>query len=252
MMPLADNPVFQRELRRRFRGPSFLLGWVLGYSIFFSLLVGGTAIGLYFYYKSGNSPTSGTTQVGQYLIMVMFLFQRWFFFFTVPGFAAVAITSEKEKKTLHMTLLTAMTPADIMLGKLVGLFLFVVTLIISSIPITMMTFEFGNVTFWMFIKYYGGLLLGVLYYAGCGIGASGMCEKTVSSVLVTYALLTGFFVASFIVPFFLNIANTINSTPFLQSLTEIYPWIILAIKVVAGLGLLWFGYHKLQTYELVG
>lgn len=151
-----------------------------------------------------------------------------------------------------MTLITALTPTDILFGKLAGLFLFITALIVSSIPITMMTFEFGNVSWWMFIKAYGGLFLGVLYYAGCGIGASGMCDKTISSVLVTYALIAVLYFASSIIPFFLGIAYTVYQNQNFHFWIEIYPWIILAIKVVAGLGLLWFGYHKLQTYELVG
>lgn len=256
-MPLPDNPIFQRELHRRFRGPRFLLGWVLGYSLFLALVVAAGALGLYFFKRfstqSGVGPFgSGNAPIGQYLSATLFFFQRWFFFFTVPGLAAAAITTEKEKKTLHMMIITSMTPTDIMLGKLASLFLFIGILIISSIPITMLTFQFGSVSWIQLLGSYGALLLGVMYYVGCGIGASGMCQKTSSATMVTYGLIAALYFASNIIPTFIGIAYAISQSQNIQFWMKVYPWFVLTTKVIAGVSLLYFGWYKVKNFELVG
>jgi len=257
MMSLSENPVFLRENRRRFRGARFLLGWILGYSVFLGTIIAVAALGLFFFKRfSGQSTTSffgsSSNKLGHFLILTLFWFQGWIFFFTVPGMAAASITTEKEKKTLHMTLISQLTPTDIMLGKLLSLFLFVGVLIISSIPITTMAFQFGGASWSDFFGGYLALILGVLYYTGCGIGASGMCEKTSSATMITYALIAALYFASSIIPMFFSFITMLSQSPNVRLWLKIYPWVVLSIKVIAGLALLAFGWHKVKTYELVG
>ena len=256
-MSLRDNPVYQRENRRRFRSAQFLLGWVLGYSLFLGTIITVAALGMFFFKKfSGQSPGfpfgGSNNKLGHYLLMTLFWFQQWIFFFTVPGMSAASIKTEREKKTLHMTLISQLTPTDIMLGKLVSLFLFVGVLIISSIPITALAFQFGGASWSDFFTGYLTLILGVLYYTGCGIGASGMCEKTSSATMITYALIAALYFASSIIPMSFRFISMLSPSSSTRFWIGIYPWIVLSIKVMAGLALLAFGWHKVKTYELVG
>ena len=256
-LPLLDNPVFDREFRRRFRGPGFLLGWVLGYIILLSIVVGVAGAGLYFFSTISQQMSQqmpfGKPQIGDKLNSILIAFQGWFFFFTIPGFSAAAITTEKEKKTLHMMIITSMTPTDIMLGKIAGIFIFISILILTSVPISILTFLFGNVSIMHMILGYVSLFLGVLYYVGCGIGASGMCQKTSTATMISYGLIAAMFFATSVVPLFtFRILQLMTSSRALRFWTEIYPWIILTIKVTAGLALLYFGWYKIKHFELTG
>ena len=70
---LLDNPVFEREFRRRFRGAGFLLGWVLGYVLVLSIVVGVAGIGLYFFGKLQQQVGTGSPQIGKYLNSILMI-----------------------------------------------------------------------------------------------------------------------------------------------------------------------------------
>ena len=151
-----------------------------------------------------------------------------------------------------MAIITALTPADIMIGKLVSIFLFIGVLVASSVPISVVTFQFGDVSWSELLKNDGILLLAGLYYVGCGIGASGMCEKTSSAVMVTYGLIASLYFVSTVLPTFFWLFMAITHSTGQQKWVAYFPWVVLTIKVTAGIGLLSFGWYKVNTFEQVG
>lgn len=91
--------------------------------------------------------------------------------FIMPALTAGSISGERERRTLELMLTTKMTPADIVLGKLMASLSTMGLLVISSFPILAMVFVYGGVT----MKDIGLLLL-------CYAAAAFLWEAWASAV----------------------------------------------------------------------
>ncbi|MFQ5810703.1 MAG: hypothetical protein ACE5JM_13900, partial [Armatimonadota bacterium] len=107
----------------------------------------------------------------------------------VPGYAAGAISGERETRTLDTLLCTWLKPRHIVLGKLGASTVFAVGLILSSLPAVSAVFLLGGVS-----PLEVGLLFLLLITASVFVGAlslfvSSRCTKTYMAVMVTYLLI---------------------------------------------------------------
>ncbi len=66
--------------------------------------------------------------------------------FVAPALSSSAIAIEKEKKTLDLMLVTLLRPHDIVLGKILSVVIFLMLIIITSVPVLSLGFISGGVS----------------------------------------------------------------------------------------------------------
>lgn len=107
----------------------------------------------------------------------------------VPTFAAGSITGEKERKTYEMLLASPLTPAAIVLGKLLAALCHLGVLIVASLPIVMLCLPLGGVSLYEVLAAYGGLALAVLTFGMISVAASAYFRRTSAALVVSYLLI---------------------------------------------------------------
>lgn len=108
--------------------------------------------------------------------------------FIIPAITAGSISGERERQTLELTLTTEMSPADIVLGKLLASLSTIFLLIVSSFPVLSLSFVYGGVMvedILLLLVCYGvtGLLTGSI-----GIFCSACFKKSTIATAVSYFL----------------------------------------------------------------
>ncbi len=112
--------------------------------------------------------------------------------FLVPAFPAASIVKEKNKGTLALLLNSPLTPVSIYIGKLAGVLLFSLLVLMASLPAAAACFAMGGVDL------VGGLgllycilALLVIQYATLGMMVSSFVPTADSGVRVTYGIVLG-------------------------------------------------------------
>jgi ABC-type transport system involved in multi-copper enzyme maturation permease subunit len=114
--------------------------------------------------------------------------------FLVPAFPATSIVNEKNNGTLTLLLNSPLTPVSIYFGKLAGVLLFAMLVLLSSLPGAAACYAMGG------IDLAGGL--GLLYvvlallvvqYATLGMVVSSFVHSADAGVRITYAVVLGTF-----------------------------------------------------------
>ena len=109
-----------------------------------------------------------------------------------PAFTATALSQERDKRTLDFLCLTLLTPFQIVTGKLVGAFLYVNLLIVTSLPILGVVFFVGGVDLHEVLLSYVSLGLEALIIGALCIGLSAQKQTgTLNSALAYLIPLMG-------------------------------------------------------------
>lgn len=124
-MQLLENPVLIREFRLRARGPKIFVApaiavvytaalWILAFVVLPSLLTkwgaGAAQMGPF-----GQMFTPHMVFVGGVGLYLSFMLK-----YILPAMLAITVARERENRSLDFLLLTALTPKDILLGKLIA------------------------------------------------------------------------------------------------------------------------------------
>src|SRR3954451_20199078 len=139
---LPANPILRRvvETGGKRRRDLFIrcgyLGFLIGVVIFSLLSSTGSF---------GSMSLDALAKVSAQLFRTTSYWQLGLVAFLAPVFTAGAITQEKDSQTYGILLATPLTNAQIVLGSLLSRLFFVVTLLISGIPIFSITQIFGGV-----------------------------------------------------------------------------------------------------------
>lgn len=135
------NPMIRKELRQRMRERR---GWILP-SIYL-LVLGAVVAFAYFLAMTGGShrDIQGST-VGVAIFLTLAYTQLALLLLMAPIFSAGSITIEKEQRTLAGLLTSLLTTWQIWWGKFVSSLLFVLLLLVTSLPVLSMAFAFGGI-----------------------------------------------------------------------------------------------------------
>lgn len=106
-----------------------------------------------------------------------------------PVFPATTVVRERQQRTLNLLLSSAMSPWSIMIGKLLGVLLFVLLLIILSLPAAAACFTMGGIGLAQLFYVYVVLVLLAVQYAALGLLVSSYAGSTDSSLRITYGLI---------------------------------------------------------------
>jgi ABC-2 type transport system permease protein len=177
------NPMIRKELRQRMRERR---GWVL--PSLYLIVLGAVVTFAYFVTTSerGAASTQGST-VGVVLFLTLAYSQLALLLLLAPIFSAGSITIEKEQRTLASLLTSLLTSGQIWWGKFVSSLLFVLLLLVTSLPVLSMAFAFGGIGPW---EIFSATLTTVIILAcmsAIGLYCSSAFQRSVHATAVSYA-----------------------------------------------------------------
>ncbi len=106
----------------------------------------------------------------------------------MPAITSGCITGEREKKTLELVLTTRMTPAEIILGKLLSALSGVVVLLLTGTPVFAAVLLFGGVRPRDLALLYLLILLTACFTGSIGMFFSAVSRRTPVAAASSYAL----------------------------------------------------------------
>ncbi|WP_332645587.1 ABC transporter permease [Lysinibacillus sp. 54212] len=181
MMQKLYNPVLMKELKLRFRffksitGIMFYLGAMCVFVVgFFMITTQFTGTG---YFRPDQS---------YYLFIMLSVLQMALVMFITPGLTAGAISSEREKQTLNMLLMTTQSSWQIILGKLMSSIAFLGLLLVAGLPLYSIVFLFGGVSPLQLITIFFFYFITMLAIGSIGIFFSTYTKRTITSMIATY------------------------------------------------------------------
>jgi ABC-2 type transport system permease protein len=191
------NPMIRKELRQRMRERR---GWLL--PSLYLLVLGAVVTFAYFLTTSerGATGVQGST-VGVVLFLTLSYSQLALLLLLAPIFSAGSITIEKEQRTLAGLLTSLLTSAQIWWGKFVSSLLFVLLLLVTSLPVLSMAFAFGGIGPW---EVFSATLTTVIILAcmsAIGLYCSSAFQRSIHATAVSYATVIAISVVTAIIFF---------------------------------------------------
>ncbi len=180
------NPIIEKELRTKLRGwRSTIL--ICCYVIF---LVG--ILLLYFSGRNMIGPRSMQSfnpriAVEGYNLLITFQFAL--LFLAVPAMTATAISSERERQTLDLMLVSQTPVRKIILGKITVSLAHTMLLLVASMPVAGVVFFFGGIGFLDIMKLLLFYALTAFFVASCGVFFSTLFKRNIVSIITTYIFL---------------------------------------------------------------
>jgi ABC-type transport system involved in multi-copper enzyme maturation permease subunit len=106
--------------------------------------------------------------------------------FVSPGLTAGAISGERERRTLDLLLVTRASPLGLIVGKLAGALLWVLYLLIASLPALGVVNLFGGVPPLQAAAALGVTIATALSYTALGLALSAVLRRTVLATVLAY------------------------------------------------------------------
>lgn len=191
---VLGNPVIGRELRVRVRvGRAYMLqAFYLAFLILIVALAYEAAI-------NDNSDFSNPVRVQQALVefyrLVMSMLVA-LIALIAPALTANAITLERERKTMDLLLATPLTARQLLVGKLIGSFAFIVLLLALTLPVSAVSVLLGGVSFPELLKAYLLIACGGLVLCAIALFSSVYARNSTLAVLWSYLRVAGFLLAT--------------------------------------------------------
>lgn len=193
------NPMISKELRQRMRERR---GWLL--PSLYLLVLGAVVTFAYFVTTAADGARANEIQgstVGVAVFLTLAYSQLALLLLMAPIFSAGSITIEKEQRTLAGLLTSLLTPGQIWWGKFVSSILFVLLLLITSLPVLAMAFAFGGVGPW---EVFSATLTTVIVLgsmSAIGVYCSSAFRRSIHATAVTYATVIAISVVTAIIFF---------------------------------------------------
>lgn len=114
----------------------------------------------------------------------------------IPVRTASAISGEKDRQTFDIMMTTSMTPFSIIFGKTVSAVIMGMFYVVSGMPVMALSFVIGGMS-WSYLLWFVFIALLVSFFAASiGIFCSSICKKTITAVILTYAIYGFFFMVT--------------------------------------------------------
>ncbi len=238
------NPILLKELRATFRTAIYarFLYISVGLVSLFVLSAGAIA-------ASGDVPPAS---VGQGLFQFFLGITLFVISLVAPGFAATAITSEREQRTWESLQLSGMSASRIVNGKFLAAYASIALVIVSLAPVSGIAFLFGGVAPTQVVVGLLSMLVALAPAIAFGVAVSARLSSTrLSIVLATFFFLPTAFVGTFVMAGFGAIAHDHWHLPmegpffytdaFATRADEWDTWVLLLGGTLYGVGLpVWF------------
>ena len=179
-MLLIGNPIFRREFlsaSRAWKTRFLVSAYLLSLAVLLVLLWPSGGIHSV---VTENSREIFSMFFGANLILLMLL---------VPAFASGTITQERENETYQALFVTLLTPFNIMSGKLISAVLMLLILSALSLPIAALCALTGGLDMTSLVRICTVLFTASVSYGLVGLACSAVCQRTSTSILLTYCYL---------------------------------------------------------------
>ncbi|MBR5268538.1 MAG: ABC transporter permease subunit [Lachnospiraceae bacterium] len=203
---MKNNPVYRREMTVRSRSLRMPL------IIFAFNGVLALAALLNMYQTIAQVRSSSTIQYSTFLDLYAFVATLEFLLlmFIMPALTSGSISGERERQTLELLFTTKMSPSDIIMGKLLSAVEQLLILVVSSLPIVLLTFVYGSVDFRDLCLLLICFTVVAFYAGGIGILFSSLLRKSTFSNVCTYGVLLFVVVGTYMLNIFLLNLNQIQ------------------------------------------
>ena len=183
------NAVLGKELTTRMRG------WRAG-AIITAYLTLLAAISLIILNTASNNLSSSASysdaaNIGKALFEWLAGFQVALIIFVTPSSTADAISSERQRQTLDLLLVTRLSSLAIVLGKLVAGLAFDVLLIVCSLPLFSLVFLFGGVSPDQFVTMFVVFLATTLVLGSLSLFVSTLMRRSGAAMVVSMLCVLG-------------------------------------------------------------
>jgi len=176
------NPIYKREMMVSARG--FRLALVM---LVFNGILALVAL-LNMYSTLVQVRLTAEIQYTSFLNLYLFVAVLEFVMviFIMPALTAGSISGERERRTLELMLATKMTPAQVVLGKLMSSCSTMALMIVSSFPVIAMVFVYGGVTVQSIVMLLLCYSASALFVGSVGILCSALLNRSTISTVATY------------------------------------------------------------------
>ncbi len=179
--PFRDpDAILLKELRATFRTPGFIRFLYLSTALVGLAVVGGGAA-----MASGNTAPA---EAGRNVFEIFFSLLLGVLCLVAPGFAATAITSEREARTYESLLLSGMSGTRIVLGKLAAYYASVGLVVVAIAPVVAVAFLFGGTSPLAVLVGFAWILMVLGVAVSFGIAVSAHVQTTRVAIVITTIL----------------------------------------------------------------
>ena len=196
---MRNNPVYKREMLVRSR--SLRIPLII---MIFNGILSVVAL-LNMYQSIAQVKISGSVQYENFLQLYAFVSALEFMLlmFIMPALTSASISGERERHTLELMFTTKIRPSEIVTGKLLSAFSQLMVLIVSSLPILMLTFIYGSISSRDLMLLLLSYVTAALYCGSLGIFASSFMKRSTFSNVITYGILLVIVVGTYMLNVFL-------------------------------------------------
>jgi ABC-type transport system involved in multi-copper enzyme maturation permease subunit len=117
--------------------------------------------------------------IGQLLLLCLF----------VPGVAAVGIVGEREENTLEMLYASRLSPASLVIGKIISAVSFPLLLLATGLPFVALLMWRGDVNLGLLAGSYAIILTTAIFLAMLSLAVSALCRQTSTALVMSYLLI---------------------------------------------------------------
>lgn len=203
---MRNNPVYKREIMVRAR--SYRMPLII---FVFNAVLAAAAL-LNMYQTVAQVRVSDTIQYSSFLQLYAFvaILEFLLLMFIMPALTSGSISGERERQTLELLFTTKMSPKDIILGKLFSAVEQLMVLVVSSLPIVLLTFVYGSVDFMDLGLLLVCFVIVAFFAGGIGILFSALIRRSTFSNVCTYGVLLLLVVGTYMLNIFILNMNEIG------------------------------------------
>ena len=224
------NPVLTRELRAALRNVRAFALLAVYVAVLGAIVVSQFPANQEISFQGGNSAK------GQDLFWMFVGAQAFLVVVLFPALSSGALAQERERRTLEPLLLTPLTPLQIVWGKAGGVLSLAALLLVSTLPLTSLSFLLGGVSPGELFGAYA-LLLGLcLFTTAIGLYCSARWSNTTQATVACYVMLP--FLLGFIVLF--------------SAVGAMVSGVLMIFLMLYGLVLLWRRWSQSRVAQKLG
>jgi ABC-type transport system involved in multi-copper enzyme maturation permease subunit len=183
------NPVLDRELRERVRGPRAL--------VVLTLYLGLLVVVFYFVYRAQASGKTGDTiaiaptdvaRIGRGIFEWVLFIMLILILVLVPGLSAGSIAGERERQTLVPMQVTGLKARSIVTGKIAASLAFLFLLILASLPLFSLSYLIGGIDMRQALGGLGAVLLTGVVLACVATACSAYARRVQTATVLAYGV----------------------------------------------------------------
>lgn len=183
---LWKNPLIQKDLRTRMRDKkAFIL-------VSLHLILLGLATGAVYWIFHSSLSSSGNLQERHYFGKAIFGLVIWLEIvmvsFVAPALTSGSISSERERLTYDLLQVTLISPRQIVLGKYLPGLIFLLLLIMTSLPMQAPAFLMGGVVWQEILLATIILVVSTITFSALGMLLSCLIRSTRLAMTLAYSL----------------------------------------------------------------